>query len=650
MARDGDDEAFAVHYERFSPRVFDFLARLLGERSAAEEIAQDAFVTAYVHRSGLRHPKAVRSWLFSIAYRRAMDHLHRTGRERSSLPEATQVASADGDSAARLVHGEAAELAWAAAQTLDARQYSVVDLSLRQNLVGTELARVLAVIPTHAAVLGHRARVALAKAVVAVLAARSPGRFPHARRDMRVAMAAALALLVIAGLGLGLSLGAGPHVAGRSARIASGKLTNGSGGYVTLSPLTWRVVPSPDPAGPAAYTELLGLTCASLDACWAVGDYSQTANQPVVLRRDGGTWQPVPLTGAAGTQVDLLEGITCVDPTDCWAVGDRKPLPRSGTSVPNSTSSTGYYVRSAILHFDGHSWNLVASPSVSGTSTVNDLAQVSCASATDCWAVGTWTKLGSTGLHPLLLHFDGTGWRLSAVPNLGPPRRFYTTLASVVCTSPTDCWMTGDYTAPDGRVLALAARLGSNGWRVFSLPNLGSQVRWAGPIVAHTTANMPPNDFRGIACPGPKNCWGADEFLDPAGLMRFQLVHFDGQSWKKVSLPNPAGSAGEIKFGQIACPALNDCWAVGDVLPGDTIAALSLEKAFALHFDGHNWSLVALPDPGVPYVGAAGFALPSDEAYALQCPTVRLCVIAGRFADGQGITGTGSLILEGRSP
>lgn len=736
-ARDGDDEAFAVLYERFFPNVFDFLVRLLGDRSAAEEIAQDAFVTSYEHRSSLRQPEAVRSWLFSIAYRRAMDHLRRTGRERAGLPEAAEVAGIDEDPATRLVQGEAAELVWAAAQSLDARQYAVLDLSVRQELAGAELARVLGVNPTHAAVLAHRARAALAKAVAAVLVARSPercpvlraatiagateplsplsreqrasverhlrecphctalakrlaapasllgalvpvvsapghgrwalvaehiqatpggagplspspGRFPHARRGRRAAVAAAVALVVIAGLGLGLFLGAGPHVAGRSAPVASGKSASGQGSYANVPPLTWRVVPSPDPAGPAAYTELFGLTCSSLDACWAVGDYSQTAGryQPLVLRRTGNTWQPVPIAGVVDAQLGLLEAITCVDPTDCWAVGDRKPLPEAATGTP----SAGYHVLSAILHFDGHSWNLVASPSVAGPLTVNDLAQVSCASATDCWAVGTWTKLGSTGLHPLLLHLDGTGWRLSAVPDLGPPRRFYTTLASVVCASPTGCWMTGDYTAPDGRVLALAARLGSNGWRMLSLPDLGSQVRWAGPIAPGTTADRAPNDFRGVACPGPKDCWGAEEYLNPAGLMRFQLLHFDGRGWQEVSSPNPAGPAGEAKFGQIACPAVNDCWAVGDVLPGDTMAALSLEKAFALHFDGHDWSLVALPDPGVPYIGTAGFALPSDEASALQCPSVRLCVIAGRFADGQGITGTGSLILEGRSP
>ncbi|MDA8039110.1 MAG: RNA polymerase sigma factor [Actinomycetota bacterium] len=740
-ARDGDDEAFAMLYERFSPKVFDFLARLLGDRSAAEEIAQDAFVTAYEHRSSLRHPEAVRAWLFSIAYRRAMDHLRRSGRERAGLPEAAEVASAGEDPADRLVQGEAAELVWAAAQSLEARQYAVLDLSVRKGLAGAELARVLGVSSTHAAVLAHRARTALAKAVAAVLVVRSPercpvlraatmtgaaeplsplsreqrasverhlrqcphctalakrlaapasllgalgpvafapghgrwalvaehikatpgsagprspspGRFPQPRRGKRAAVAAGVALLVIAGLGLGLYLGAGPHVAGRSAPVASGKSASGPGSYASVPPLTWRVVSSPDPAGPAAYTELFGLTCASLDACWAVGDYSQTAGryQPLVLRRTGDAWQPVPIAGVVDAQLGLLEAITCVDPTDCWAVGDRKPLPEAGTSAPNSASSAGYYVRSAILHFDGHNWNLVASPSVAGPLTVNDLQQVSCASATDCWAVGTWTKLGSTGLHPLLLHFDGTGWRLSAVPDLGRPRRFYTSLGSVMCASPAGCWMTGDYTAPDGRVLALAARLGLNGWRMLSPPNLGSQVHWAGPIAAHTTANMPPNDFRGVACPGPKDCWGAEEYLNPAGLMRFQLLHFDGRGWQEVSSPNPAGPAGEATFGEVACPAVNDCWAVGDVLPGDTMAALSLEKAFALHFDGHGWSLVALPDPGVPYLGTAGVALPSDEASALQCPSVRLCVIAGRFADGQGITGTGSLILEGRSP
>ena len=45
-ARDGDGGTFAVLCERFFPKVFGFLARLLGERSAAEEIPHDAFVTA----------------------------------------------------------------------------------------------------------------------------------------------------------------------------------------------------------------------------------------------------------------------------------------------------------------------------------------------------------------------------------------------------------------------------------------------------------------------------------------------------------------------------------------------------------------------------------------------------------------------------
>ncbi len=740
-ARSGDNEAFAMLYERFSPKVLDFLARLLGDRSAAEEIAQDTFVTAYEHRSSLLHPEAVRAWLFSIAYRRAMDHLRRSGRERAGLPEAAEVASADEDPADRLVQGEAAELVWAAAQSLKARQYAVLDLSMRQGLAGAELARVLGVNSTHAAVLAHRARTALAKAVATLLVARSPercpvlrattttdavkplsplsreqrtsierhlrecphcmalskrlatpasllgalapvffapergrwtlvaahiqtipgavgpslpspGHFPHARQGKRTVLGVGVVLLAVAGLGLGLYLSARPHVAGRLTPVTSAKPTIASGSYASGPPLIWRIVPSPDPAGPVAYTELFGLACTSFDACWAVGDYSQTAGryQPVVLRRVGGTWRSVSLTGVVNAQVNLLEGITCVGPTNCWAVGDRRSLPEAGTSTPNSASSTRYYIRTAILHFDGHSWNLVASPSVSGLTTVNDLVQMSCASATDCWAVGTWTKLGSTGLHPLLLHFDGTNWTLSAVPNLGPPRRFYTTLASVVCVSPMGCWMTGDYTAPDGRVLALAAHLGSSGWHMFPLPDLGSQIRWAGPIAAHTTANMPPNDFRGVACPKPKDCWGAEEYLNPVGLMRFQLLHFDGQRWQEVSSPNPVGPGGEAKFGQIDCPAVNDCWAVGDVLPSDTMAALSLEKAFALHFNGHSWSLVTLPDPGVPYIGTAGFALPSDEAYALQCPSIRLCVIAGRFADGQGIMGTKGLILEGRSP
>jgi RNA polymerase sigma factor (sigma-70 family) len=751
-ARDGDDESFAVLYERFFPKVLDFLARLLGDRSAAEEIAQDAFVAAYEHRSTLRQPEAVRSWLFSIAYRRAMDHLRRTGRERAGLPEAAEV-GVEEDPAARLAGAEAAELVWAAAQSLEARQYAVLDLSVRQGLAGQEVARALGVNQTHAAVLGHRARAALAKAVTALLVARSPercpvlgaagalgasatrgageplpalsrqqrasverhirecphctslakrlaapaallgaflpvapaaghgrwalvaeriqpapgaggpagstpDRFPRARRGRRAAVGAGVAFLLLAGLGLGLHLGDGTHVAGRSAPVTSGEGAIRPGSFASVPALTWRVVPSPDPGGPAVPTFLTRLTCSDVDACWAAGSYNQTVggSQPLVIRRVGGVWQVSPVAGTmSGSELGALGGITCVDPTDCWAVGDRMPLPGAGTSAPNAAPFASYRLLTAILHFDGHSWSLVASPSEGGPDTIDDLSNVSCASVSNCWAAGFWSGLGPTAtqhvLHPLLLHFDGTAWSLSPVPNIGPARAFYSNLA-VVCVSATSCWMTGDYTAPDGRVLALAARLGATGWRSMPLPDPGSQVHWAAPVSPGVNANMAPNAFGGIACPGPNDCWGAEEYLNPAGLLRFQLLHFDGRTWKPASTPDPVGPAGEAMLGAISCPAAGDCWALGNMYPGDSPAAFSREKAFALHFDGRSWRFVALPDPGVPYLSAAGgkqIALPSEEAYGLRCPSVRLCVIAGTFEDGR-LTGTQSLVIEGTGP
>ncbi len=172
-ACNGDDNAFGTLYERLFPQVFDFLARLVGNRELGEELTQESFVTAFEQRHRLRNPAAMRSWLFSIAYHRAMDYLRRSGRERHGLAE--QAYGVTPEVAERnMVTMETAELVWSAAQSLEAGQYAILDLNLRQGLSGVDLARALGISPASASVRLHRAKAALGRAVQALLVARNP--------------------------------------------------------------------------------------------------------------------------------------------------------------------------------------------------------------------------------------------------------------------------------------------------------------------------------------------------------------------------------------------------------------------------------------------------------------------------------------------
>ena len=83
----GDDDAIRALYARFGRPVFSLGMRLLGSREAAEELAQDVFLTAW--RKAARFDPArgrLSTWLMTIAHNLAVDRLRReTGARRPTL-------------------------------------------------------------------------------------------------------------------------------------------------------------------------------------------------------------------------------------------------------------------------------------------------------------------------------------------------------------------------------------------------------------------------------------------------------------------------------------------------------------------------------------------------------------------------------------
>ncbi len=71
----GDRHAFRVLVEREGPAVVAACARVLGDRAEAEDVAQEAFVTAYRSLSTWRADGAFGAWLSRIAMRLALRRL-----------------------------------------------------------------------------------------------------------------------------------------------------------------------------------------------------------------------------------------------------------------------------------------------------------------------------------------------------------------------------------------------------------------------------------------------------------------------------------------------------------------------------------------------------------------------------------------------
>lgn len=80
----GDDSALATVYDQFSSLVYGVAARLIG-RDHAADICQDVFVTLWEHPESFDDQRgSLRAFLVTIARRRCIDHLRRSGRRTAN--------------------------------------------------------------------------------------------------------------------------------------------------------------------------------------------------------------------------------------------------------------------------------------------------------------------------------------------------------------------------------------------------------------------------------------------------------------------------------------------------------------------------------------------------------------------------------------
>jgi RNA polymerase sigma-70 factor, ECF subfamily len=147
LVRRGDSRAFEVIYERHSGAAFSLAYRMMGTRSGAEDVTQDAFLSMW--RSGARYDRgrgSVRTWVLGIVHHRAIDALRRATvhdrrragdegiEERFEARERTDVEAARREEAGT-VRG--------ALSSLPADQSQVIELAYFGGFTHTEIADIL---------------------------------------------------------------------------------------------------------------------------------------------------------------------------------------------------------------------------------------------------------------------------------------------------------------------------------------------------------------------------------------------------------------------------------------------------------------------------------------------------------------------------
>ena len=79
LARNGDRAAFGDLVERYQHVVFRAALAALRSREDAEEVTQDAMVSAFQKLDSFRGDSSFKTWLLTITWNRAMDRRRQTG-------------------------------------------------------------------------------------------------------------------------------------------------------------------------------------------------------------------------------------------------------------------------------------------------------------------------------------------------------------------------------------------------------------------------------------------------------------------------------------------------------------------------------------------------------------------------------------------
>src|SRR5436190_6935503 len=98
IAADRPLEDFEAVYRRTAPRVYAYVASVLRDRSAAEEVTAQVYERAYRKRRSYRPRRgSVDAWLFGIARNAALDELRRRGRRAGLEAEPGDLDAASAD-------------------------------------------------------------------------------------------------------------------------------------------------------------------------------------------------------------------------------------------------------------------------------------------------------------------------------------------------------------------------------------------------------------------------------------------------------------------------------------------------------------------------------------------------------------------------
>jgi RNA polymerase sigma-70 factor (ECF subfamily) len=141
-----DAEALAALYDRHSRAAFSLAYRMMGDRQAAEDLAQDAFLKIWRGAGSYRAERgSVRTWILSIVHNRGIDQLRSQASRRRTQDkvEATAPRSQPSEAFAETWRNSQRDQVREALNTLPPEQLKILELAYFSGYTHVEISELL---------------------------------------------------------------------------------------------------------------------------------------------------------------------------------------------------------------------------------------------------------------------------------------------------------------------------------------------------------------------------------------------------------------------------------------------------------------------------------------------------------------------------
>jgi len=138
----GDERAFEDLYRAYHPRLVRFLSNLTRRPQLVEEVLNDTMIAVWEKPDSFRGASKVSTWIFAIAYRKAMKALRRLDEPVEDTARNIRLSDEPGPDE-NIWHVERTRLILAAMQDLSPDQRTAVDLTYFHEMSYREIAEIM---------------------------------------------------------------------------------------------------------------------------------------------------------------------------------------------------------------------------------------------------------------------------------------------------------------------------------------------------------------------------------------------------------------------------------------------------------------------------------------------------------------------------